>query len=489
LAHACGGNTMQYMLATVSFVAMAGHLHAWPCAAGQAKVPSTCGSYAVYENRAAHSGRIIDLSFVVIRAKHPTHHAIVWNPGGPGASSTAAADAVADGGFPRELSALRDRYDVLLVDNRGTGKSAPQNCDFAPVDRPQSYFLRLWPDALVRTCRAKLTRTADLSLYTTSMAADDLDDLRAALGYPRLVLDGGSYGTRFYLDYARRHPTSVESIVLDGVAPPGLLIIPLEDAGGAQDAMSRVIAACRADGACNARFPSLAAHFDALVRRFARGPVLVPLAAAASRRVTMLRLSKEVFADRLRQLLYDTAGAAYAPFIVERAYAGDYAPLATMVQVVTQGLSQELAEGLNLSVTCAEDVPFITEKDVAVTSADTFEGDLRVRAQQRACRIWDVATAPRSFVQPVRSDAPILMISGTDDPASPPRYAREALRDLPNARILLIRNASHGTETRCGDRIIVEFIRARSAKDLDLRSCESEYQRPPFARSMEGFGD
>jgi pimeloyl-ACP methyl ester carboxylesterase len=477
------------MLATALIAAAAGHLRTWPCTAGQARVPSTCGTYTVYENRTERSGRTIELGFIVIKAQHPSHRAIAWNPGGPGASSTASADAVADGGFPRELSALRDSYDVLLVDNRGTGKSAPQNCDFAPVDRPALYFLDLWPAELVRACRARLARNADLSLYTTSIAADDLDELRAALGYPQLVLDGGSYGTRFYLDYARRHPSSVESIVLDGVAPPGLLIIPLEDAKGAQDAMTLVIAECRADADCNAHFPSLRAHFESLVRRFDRGPVRVPLEDAASKRVTVLGLSKEVFADRLRQLLYYPAGAAYAPLIVERAYEGDYAPLATMVEMVTQGLSQELAGGLNLSVTCAEDIPFITGGDVARTSANSFEGDLRVRAQQRACRIWDVAAAPRSFVRPVSSDAPILMISGTDDPTSPPAYAQEALRYLRNARILLVRNASHGTETRCGDRLIVEFIRARSAAGLDLKSCESEYHRPPFATSMAGFGD
>ncbi|HEY6324998.1 MAG TPA: alpha/beta fold hydrolase, partial [Candidatus Cybelea sp.] len=379
--------------------------------------------------------------------------------------------------------------DVLLLDNRGTGKSAPQLCDFAPADRPELYFMHLWPDALVRSCRAKLARTANLSLYTTSLAADDLDDVRAALGYPQLVLDGGSYGTRFYLDYARRHPGSVESVVLDGVAPPGLLVIPLQDAKGAQDAMTRIIAECRADASCSAHFPSLEARFDALVRRFDHGPLRVPLHDATTKRITFVRLSKEVFADRLRQLLYYPEIAAYAPFIIDRAYLGDYSPLATMVEMITQGLAQELATGLNLSVTCAEDVPFVTEGDVARTSANSFEGDLRVRAQQRACRIWNVAPAPRSFVQPVRSDAPILMISGTDDPTSPPAFAQAALRYLPNARILLIRNAGHGTETPCGDRRIVEFIRARSAKDLELKSCASEYHRPPFATSMAGFGD
>src|SRR5579863_7694119 len=179
------------MPAAALIAALAGHLNTWPCTAGQARVPATCGTYSVYENRAAHTGRTLELSFVVIRAQHPTDHAVAWNPGGPGASSTAAADAIADGGFARELGMLRDRYDVLLLDNRGTGKSAPQQCDLSPMDRPAPYFMQLWPDTLLRDCRAKLARGADLSLYTTSIAADDLNDVRGALGYPQLVLDGG----------------------------------------------------------------------------------------------------------------------------------------------------------------------------------------------------------------------------------------------------------------------------------------------------------
>lgn len=464
-------------------------LHTWACSTGKTRAPSTCGTYSVYENRAAASGRTIELKFIVIHAAHRSNRAIAWNPGGPGASATAAAGGIADGDFSRELTALRDRYDVLLVDNRGTGGSALQQCDFAPADRPQLYFTQLWPDELVTGCRARLALRANLSLYTTSIAADDLNQLRAALGYRKLVLDGGSYGTRFYLVYARRHPDSVESIVLDGVAPPHFLIIPLEDARGAQDAMTNLIGECKADAVCNARFPQLGAHFDALVGRFSAGGIGVPLMDTTSRRVATVQLSKEVFADRLRQLLYYPETAKYAPFIVDRAYRGDYSPLATMVNVVALGFAQIVASGLNLSVTCAEDIPFVTGSDVAATSANSFEGDLRVRAQQQACRIWNVRPVPASFNEPVRSDAPILMISGSDDPTSPPQYAQRALPYLPNARILLINNAGHGTETACSDALIVAFVRAQSARGLDLTRCAGNYHRPPFATSMAGFGD
>ncbi|HET6274614.1 MAG TPA: alpha/beta fold hydrolase [Candidatus Cybelea sp.] len=464
-------------------------LHTWPCTVGKSRAASTCGTFTVYEDRVARSGRTIALKFVLIHATHRANRAIAWNPGGPGASSTAAAGPIADGDVARELRTLRDRYDVLLVDNRGTGGSAVQQCDLAPAGRAALYFQQIWPDGLLRECRQRLAQNANLSLYTTSIAADDLDELRAALGYTKLVLDGGSYGTRFYLVYARRHPARVESIVLDGVTPPHFLIIPLEDAMGAQDAMTRLIAECKADASCNTHFPELSEHFEALVGRFDTASLRVPLENAKTHRVTFLPLSKEVFADRLRQLLYFPELAEYAPFIVDRAYRGDYGPLARMVDEITQDFAQLVADGLNLSVTCAEDIPFITESDVLQTSAKSFEGDVRVRAQQRACRIWNVTPVPRSFIDPVRSEAPILMISGSDDPTSPPKYAQEALPYLPNARILLIENAGHATETACSDALIVEFVRVRSAKELDLAQCAGAYHRPAFATSMAGFGE
>lgn len=476
------------MLAAAMVAALAGGLHTAPCTVGKAALPAVCGTYTVYENRIAESGRTIDLKFVVIKAKHQTNRAIAFNPGGPGASAVDDAPGIADGDFRRELLALRDEYDVLLLDNRGTGGSAPQQCGLTPPDSPQLYFAQLWPDELLNACRARLARNANLSLYTSDIAADDLDDLRAALGYSKLVLDGGSYGTQFYLVYARRHPNHVESIVLDGVAPPHFLIIPLEDARGAQDAVAKLIVECRSDAACNRNFPAFGQHFAAVARRFDAGAVTVPLKNSKTSAVTTVRLSKEVFADRLRQLLYYPEPARYAPFIIERAYRGDYAPLATMIDTVTQGFAGLLAEGLNLSVTCAEDIPFITETDVTKTSSKSFEGDVRVRAQQRACRIWNVEPVAADFNQPVRSDAPILMISGSDDPTSPPQYAQAALPYLPNARILLIRNGSHGTETTCSDRMVVAFVRAGSAKGLNLSSCQTAYHRPPFATSMAGFG-
>lgn len=459
------------------------------CMLGSKKVPARCGTFTVYEDRAARSGRTIAIPLVVIPADHPMHRAIFWNPGGPGGGAVDAASAIADGSVAKELMSLHDRYDIVLANNRGVGGANAQHCDLYTSAHPEYYFLQNWPDASLKTCRDRLAADANLSLYNSSISADDLDDMRAALGYPKIVLDGDSYGSFFFFVYMRQHPQHVESAVLEGVAPPAFLIIPMEDAPGAQLAMDKLIAACHQDAQCSTHFPKFKEHFAAVARRFDTGPVKVRIENEATKRPQDVLLSKEVFADRLRQALYTAGPGAYVPYMVERAYAGDYGPLGQLINVVTQGMGGALDLGLNLSVTCAEDIPFITEADIRRTSTGSFEGDARVRAQQRACKIWNVKPVPASFNRPVRSNAPVLMISGTDDPATPPDYATRELPYLPNGKQVLVKGASHGDETACTEHLKVEFVLAGSVSHLNGASCTASFHRPPFATSMAGFSE
>ena len=468
--------------------ASANPLHTAPCIEGTTKLPSICGTYRVYEDRRSRAGRTLDIHFVVLKASRPTNRAIFWNPGGPGAGATQFAGYIADGRGEQYLARLRDRYNVVFVDNRGTGLSHELRCSLFSASDPQSYFLQDWPDQQLRECRAALAMNADLSEYTTDNAADDLDDLRAALGYPKIVLSGISGGTAFFLDYARRHPQNVESILLQGVAPPHFLIIPLEDARGAQLAMDRLESDCAADTSCHSHFPDFRAHFEALVQRFTHGPIAIRVQTGSAHTLLTVKLSKEVFADRLRQTLYSNGPAAYVPYVVERAYAGDYVPLGTVLQSAAVGLDQLVPAGANLSVTCAEDVPFITDAEVAATSAGTFMGPTRVRAQQRACAIWHIRRAPARFQDPVRTSAPVFMISGADDPTTPPEYSAEALAYFPNGKRLLIANASHDTGVPCAMALAEQFIRERSVRSLQTSSCSAMNHRPSFATSMAGFG-
>lgn len=463
-------------------------LHLGPCVQGKTKLRSECGTFGVYEDRSAQSGRIIRLQLVVVRAAHPTHHAIAWIEGGPGASAVADAPFIADGLFEKEMRALHDGYDMLFVDSRGMGGSNADNCNVTPANNPGAYFAQLWPDKILQACRTAYATRANPDFYNTTNAVDDLDAVRAALGYPKIVLDGGSYGTFESLVYMRRHPGSVESALLDGVDPPGFAALPGAP-DGAQNALDDLIVKCRNDASCNAHFPHFAQQFQLLLARFDRGPLIVRVKNKHLKQPVTVELSKQVFVDHLRQSMYDPDIASYLPYIVDQAATGNLGPLATLMDTVARGFSAELDFGANLSYMCADAMPFLDPAQVRAAAEHSFTGDLRIRAERHACTIWNVKPMPAAFNDPVRSDAPTLLMNGTDDPATPIHAAKSALPYLRNAALLVVRGAGHGVESPCTNRVSIAFLRARSVRGLNVNQCVATFVLPEFKTSMKSWPD
>ena len=169
-----------------------------------------CATYPVWENRATRKGRKIGLNIVILPALGPDRQPdpVFELGGGPGQGITESA-----GGLAR--SSLRQKRDLVLVDQRGTGGSNPLDCTLYgnPVDFRRA-ARELFRPAEIQKCRAKLKKVADLTRYTTAAFADDLNEVRQWLGYDRINLSGGSYGTRMAQVYLRRHPETVRSVKL-----------------------------------------------------------------------------------------------------------------------------------------------------------------------------------------------------------------------------------------------------------------------------------
>ena len=366
------------------------------------------------------------------------------------------------------------------------GKSNPFPCDFTPSNDPASYMAQLFPKRLVAQCRQKSLANHDLAAYHTNASVDDLNDLRAALGYRTMVLSGGSYGTFFSLVYLRRHPDTVASMVLDAVDPPGFQVVPGEPMG-AQKALDDLFTKCRTNARCGARYPHFPQEFRSVLARFDRGPVIVPAENVLTKRTVRVALTKDVLVDQIRHLLYDPFPASYLPYAIHRAYAGNYMPLSQMVQAAAVLLVGDLNQGAFLSYSCSDWMPFISPAALAYARAHSFAGDLRVRAQQIACKTWGVPAMPASFNEPVRSAKPVLMLLGSDDPGTPPQYGQKALKYLPNGRAVLIKGAAHGADNDCTDNLVVQFVRNGSAKSLNVNKCTATFALPPFATSMKGW--
>jgi pimeloyl-ACP methyl ester carboxylesterase len=437
-----------------------------------------CGTYEVWEDREARRGRRIALNVLVLPAlsPHPAPDAVVFLHGGPGAAATQAA------GFLAPNKRLRQHRDVLLVDQRGTGRSHPLDCDLygagSHTKGPDLKLLTsdMFPPAAIRECRDRLEKVADLRLYTTGIAMDDVDEVRAWLGYPQLDLIGGSYGTRAAQVFLRRHPRVVRSVVLDGVAPVDEPI-PLHHAYAGKRAVDLLLAECAADAACHAAFPNLAQELAEVMARFDRG-VQVRIPDASSGGTVEVAPGRGLIAEGLRFLSYDS-GARRLPLVVHQAYQGDLAQLVTLALDRWVQLDRILSIGENFSVTCAEDLPFIDDAAAARLTAGTLLGDYRIRQQQRVCTIWPRAPVPADLHQPVRSEVPVLLFSGERDPVTPPEFGERVAKFLPNSLHVVVPHSGHGSAGPCAEGIIDRFVETASVQGLDT-SCVAKTQPPRF---------
>ena len=453
-----------------------------PCNIPDSPSDALCGTYEVFENRAARTGRRIPLRVMLIPANAPKKEpdAIAYFSGGPGTSAVDGGRWISDMFRARGLQTR----DLLLVDLRGTGKSAPLQCPGLVGSKSiQGFFDDFFPENEVRACREELSRTADLTQYTSEIAADDFDEVREALGYEKLNVIGTSYGTRTSQVYMRRHPSRVRTATLYGTLPNDASS-PLDFARSAQDALDGLIAECAGDTACHKAFPRLEEEIAEILRRVEKEPVRVELLDPATGQPEELRLDRNGLAQTLRYLLYDTTEASRLPLYVHLAFQGDFKPLAERARAWGD---LPWADGSFLAITCAEDVSFIREAEIPAAVSGTFLGDFRIRRQQAACRQWSAARLGPEFQAPTVVDAPTLLISGERDPVTPPSHSEKVLRHLRRGLHVTIPDGSHDDtgmkNVECEEELAVKFIEAGTTEGLDT-SCVAKMERPAFQLSL-----
>jgi pimeloyl-ACP methyl ester carboxylesterase len=442
-----------------------------------------CGTYKVFENRAAKKGRKISLRVVVLPALGPERmpDAVVFFSGGPGASS------IQEGVYISTLLApLRQHRDFLLVDARGTGGSSLLGCpEFQGTQEVQGLLDNFLPTDKVRACHERLSKAADLAQYTTDNTVDDIEEVRAALGYPQLNLIGGSYGTRPVLVYLRRHPDRVRTAILDGTVPTHDRS-PLFYARSAQRALDGLVAECAGDADCARAFPHLRDEIAAVLARAERDPARVRLTDPRTGKPYEVRLSRAAVAQALRFMLYDPSSAAELPLRVHLAAEGNWKPLAGTAISSVQGLVS-MGQGYFLGVTCSEDVPFIRDEEIPAAVAGTFLGDFRIRRQRAACAEWTAAKIPESFLAPVTSDVPALILAGELDPVTPSSDGERVARTLRHSKYVFIPDAGHGIGgfkgQDCINALQVKTIEDGSVDRLDT-SCVAKMERPAFVLSQ-----
>jgi pimeloyl-ACP methyl ester carboxylesterase len=465
----------------------AGELRLEPCTDEEIQPPAKCGTFTVWENRDVRSGRTIDLNVVILEAsgENPVDDPLVFLMGGPGQDATGSAR-----GMSRQP--LRMGRDILLVDQRGTGKSNGLYCG-PDMTAPLQAFMPTMDAEAVRACRAELEKRADLRLYLTPYAMDDLDDLRDALGYEKINLSGGSYGTRAALVYIRRHGEHVRTALLSGATA---LSDPMPDrfAEYAEAALEAVLEDCAEDPACAEAFPALADDYREAVRVMEEdGPREIQVSDPRSDELVTVTLRAADFAESLRAMLYSPEPARRIPlFLHHAATTGDYRPFAEFQLRRNAGLRQGIAAGMYFAVSCTEDVARVHPDAVYEAARGTFLSDHRARPHIEGCEGWPLGRLPDGFGEEVESDVPVLLVTGENDPVTPPSSAQTAASRLGNARVVIVPFGGHGlgglvAGPGCAARMYTTFLATADPDAVDT-SCTEDVKRRPFVLSMDEAG-
>jgi pimeloyl-ACP methyl ester carboxylesterase len=442
-----------------------------------------CGVYTTPENPAEPGGRKIELFVARMPAisfnKKPDPLFLI--AGGPG---TSAVDLYTSSAAP--FDRVRRERDIILLDQRGTGRSHRLDCEYGH----ENLFDRVEDVRVVeenQKCRDQLAKKADLRQYTTSIAVKDLDAVRRALGYERINLFGNSYGTRVAQHYARRYPRSTRTLILDGVVNPEVVLGPAI-ALDAERALERILKRCRGDAACARAFTDPSADYHLLRARLAAKPEPTMVSDAATGRPIHFEFSTRHLSAVLRFASYNDDQAALLPLSLHMAaHEGNFTPMASQFRVFANSLEASFAYGMHNSVACSEDAPLIdtTKLDLTALNA-THMGAEQVQQLVEGCRPWPRGVVDADLHAPLKSAAAALLLSGSDDPVTPPEYATQAQRGFADSKHVIVAGHGHGQfGAPCVDRIMATFINAGTAKDLD-GSCTEKLKPMPFFITLAG---
>ena len=445
-----------------------------PCRIDGVAHEALCGTLVRPLDAALEGGVKIELHYAVLPAlaRNKKSDPVFFLAGGPGQSAIGLAGTVS-----RLLSRFGQRRDIVLVDQRGTGRSAALDCGDEPPARPLSD--QLDPQRQLqraRECLRKLQALphGDLRHYGTTAAMADLDDVRQALGAERINLVGVSYGTRAALEYLRLYPQQVRRVVLDGVAPPDMAL-PEASAPDAQAAFDALLQSCAQDAACGSRHPELRKAWQTLL---ASSPRTVTVAHPLTGRDETLLLTRDMLLGMVRASLYAPTTASALPAALDAAAQGRFAPLLGLASALAPARRQAaLAQGMHFSVVCTED---LRGAAAPMLAADFGEG--LAPLYREVCAFWPRGELAAGFRQVPPAPVATLLLSGGIDPATPPRHAERVAQALgAKARHAVVPNAGHGLlALPCVRDAVFRFVDAaddEQALRVDI-DCARDIPRP-----------
>ena len=441
-----------------------------------------CAELELPLDYASPSSERITLSIVRLPAQSQQRLSdpLLMIAGGPGQSASAAllwADKV--------LSKLNMRRDIYLVDQRGTGRSSALNCAAYAAQRQPSAPLS--PEAAQRLAEQCLGELHSKPRYfTTSVAVRDLEQVRVALGITRWNVYGVSYGTRVAQHYLRRYPAAVRSLVLDGVVPPQLYLGP-DVALRSEQALQTLLTRCDNDAECRRQFPELQQQTQALFARLRREPVVQIYEDVAEVSGAERRFDADALTGLIRMALYSDELMTLLPLqLYKAAKDGNFRALARLLDH-SERTSLGINVAMHYSVLCSEDIRSEANAPVpGMQGGERYFGTDFLQQLIATCSVWPAGVVDEDLHAPLSSDTPVLLLSGTEDPVTPPSYAEQAMQNLRNARHLIAPGQAHAVFAEgCIPTLMAQFIDKLQPQTLD-ESCLQRLSASPFFIDFNG---
>jgi pimeloyl-ACP methyl ester carboxylesterase len=436
-----------------------------------------CGDLLVAETRGARDSRVIRLAVAIF---HPSSEQMAEDPviylsGGPGASALEVIRFQFDRTFGAVLEATG--RDLIVFDQRGVGRSQPAlDCpemddlsleladnklegEYLDQEQVANHML-----AAISACRERLSAQADLSAYHSAASAQDVADLRRALGYERINLWSGSYGTRLALEVMRINPSWLRSVVLDAVYPPDVKLY-IDAPVNFQRALEKFFESCALNAVCAENYPDLRDDFFSTVAYLNEHPVERQITNPFNGQEHEVMLDGDVLLGLIFQILYDSKFRYRLPEVMDEIANENYDTIDRLRGSLV-GLMPVASRGLMFSVQCSEalDESDFEELETVLAAYPQirgfYEGGLLGSLAYEGCRIWNVPPVPLEVRTPVSSAVPTLVMSGEFDPITPPDWGRHAAETLERSYHFEYPGIGHGASgvDGCPRQMMIDFI-------------------------------
>ena len=443
-----------------------------PCFVSGVTRGATCGTIDLPLNYNKPDGEKVSIHVAIAEARNTEKEAdpLFILAGGPG-QAAGEYGALVRAAF----SGVREKRDIVLIDQRGTGKSYGMNCETDDSVTTMSESIEE-----IAECRKGFK--LDTSEFTMENVLRDMDEIRQELGYDKINLWGASWGTRTADAYVKQYPEHVRSMVLDGILPADISLFETAPKS-AQRALEKIIEECEAQESCKTAFPQFREQVFSLMERAANGDLHYSGIDPTSGKKLDNKIELTMAVEALRSVMYGADGTTILPYVVDQASNGNLQP---MFAPMFSGADAGMYIGATLSMLCGDEISRVTPEQAKAAGEGSFARDSHYGIWSRMCTKWDYKVPAWDYKAPVNTDIPTLVLSGNLDPITPPEFGDHYMKGISNGRHIVVNGTGHNTSfTACMPNIISEFVTTLDASALDT-SCLDHLKRMPIIVGANG---